>query len=83
MKQISDLLKKFQDIQSPQKEKEVIAEIINKIVGVQLKKTEIERRKKIVFIKTSSINKNEILFHQKEIIEEIKQTLNLTILSIH
>lgn len=80
MKQISELLSKFKNLERPGANKDKLIEIIEKETTVELKKTDLVIQGKNIFIKLGGAAKTEILLKRQKILNKIvKELPNLKI----
>lgn len=82
MEQIGGYLKRFSGIlNSKQQSKKVIMAEVQKVLGIEIKKENIETKQGIVFIKESPIIRNTIFYNKKQILGNL-QKLGLKVTDI-
>ena len=76
MIEIKDLLLRFNNILlSEESKKEAIKKTINNILGLDIKKEEIEIKNNIIYLNIKPIYKNEIFIKKDKIISELETCL--------
>lgn len=74
MKKISDFLEKFAGFgEKEKKEKELIIDILRKVLNVEIKKGDLEIKDLKINIKVSGPQKTEIILNKNKILFEINQ----------
>ena len=72
---LNNFLKKFQNIIPPEKtKKRVVQEVIQSVTKINIKEDELSVGGSIVFLNTSSVQKNQILLYREQIVSKIQNT---------
>lgn len=71
MKQISDLLKLFESIQSPKVERVLLSGVINKSLGLKLNDDQLKIDKGIVILKVNQVQKNLIYIAKNKVLMDL------------
>lgn len=80
---IEQYLKRFsKKINSLDFDKEKIVEIINNLTKLSVNKNDIEIKDFKVYIKTTSIGKNQLFIYKKQILDKIKSSTNTNFIDI-
>lgn len=76
MIEIKDLLVKFSNLLlSEEMKKEAIRNIISEVIGVKIKKEDIQIKKGVIYLNIKPIYKNEIFIKQEQIFLKLKESL--------
>lgn len=74
MKELEELLNRYKHIQPPDATiKRLCIESIYTHTGISIKKSDLKIKEKTIYIRTSSVEKNEIRLNQKEIVTLINK----------
>ena len=77
MIEIKDLLVRFNNILLGEEgKKEIIKKTIYEVIGIEIKKQEIEIKNNIIYLNIKPIYKNEIFIKKDEILSQLKQKLD-------
>ena len=72
---LNNFLKKFQNIIPHEKtKKRVVQEVIQSVTKINIKEDELSVGGSIVFLNTSSVQKNQILLYREQIVSKIQNT---------
>ncbi len=72
MKTFSSFFEKFKHLKNPKEERERIAVIVSKELGIEFTGDQISLSKSIISIKTDSYTKTEIFIKKDKILESLK-----------
>ena len=80
---IDQYLKRFsKKINSLDFDKEKIVEVVNNITKINIKKEEIEIKDYKIYIKTTTVGKNQLFIYKKQILDKIKSSTNSQFIDI-